>query len=112
MVSAATTTSELPIIEPEYVFGDDTQQLYPFVLGAVGDWDVTASVTPPEGFVADHDELWAWYEEHAQRHADLFGRQPFNPPESAGPDEIVGTNFERKYRREDRPFYAMTLQKK
>ena len=60
MVSAATTTSELPSIEPEYVLGDDTQQLYPFVLGAVGDWDVTASVTPPEGFVGDHDELWAY----------------------------------------------------
>ena len=62
--------------------------------------------------VTDHDELWAWYEEHAARHADLFSRSPFNRPESAGEDEIVGTNFERKYRRESRPFHAMTLEKK
>ncbi len=62
--------------------------------------------------VTDHEELWAWYEEHAQRHAQWFDRRPFERPESAGPGEIVGTNFERKYRREARPFYAMTLQKK
>ncbi|UCC31033.1 MAG: hypothetical protein JSU86_01905 [Phycisphaerales bacterium] len=54
------TGSELLIIEPEYVLWVDTQQLYPFVFETVGDWDVTASITPPEGFVADHDELWAY----------------------------------------------------
>ncbi|HMN95173.1 MAG TPA: tRNA (guanosine(46)-N7)-methyltransferase TrmB [Phycisphaerales bacterium] len=59
--------------------------------------------------VTDHDELWAWYEEHAERHAALFERAPFERPASAGSEEVVGTNFERKYRREGRPFHAMTL---
>jgi tRNA (guanine-N7-)-methyltransferase len=59
--------------------------------------------------VTDHDALWAWYEDHAARHAALFERRPFEPPASAGAGEVVGTNFERKYRREGRPFHAMTL---
>ena len=59
--------------------------------------------------VTDHDELWAWYRDHAARHTHLFEQQPFRPPSSAGSGEVVGTNFERKYRREGRPFHAMTL---
>ncbi|MEE9129094.1 MAG: hypothetical protein V3T84_03680 [Phycisphaerales bacterium] len=51
------TGSELLIIEPEYVLWDETEQLYAFVLESVGDWGVTVSVTPPEGFVADFNEL-------------------------------------------------------
>ncbi len=51
------TGSELLIVEPEYVIWDDVEQPYPFVLDALGDWVVTVSVEPPEGFVADHDEL-------------------------------------------------------
>ena len=51
------TGSELLIIEPEYVLWDDTEQLYPFIFESVGDWGVTTSVTPPEGFVADYPEL-------------------------------------------------------
>ncbi len=51
------TGSELLIIEPEFVVWDDTQQLYPFVFDTVGDWNVSVSVAPPEGFVADQDEL-------------------------------------------------------
>jgi tRNA G46 methylase TrmB len=31
----------------------------------------------------------------------------YNRPGSAGDGEFVGTNFERKYRREGRPFNAM-----
>jgi len=31
----------------------------------------------------------------------------YNAPGSAGDGEFVGTNFERKYRREGRPFYAL-----
>src|SRR4051812_23715704 len=31
----------------------------------------------------------------------------YNRPGAAGEGEFVGTNFERKYRREGRPFYAM-----
>lgn len=69
----------------------------------------------PEGelrLVTDHEMLWAWYEEHADRNSHLFERCPFGPPESAGEGELVGTNFERKYREEGRPFFAMTLKKK
>jgi len=51
------TGSELMIIEPEYIEWDGTQELYPFVFQGVGDWGVTTSVTPPEGFVADHNSL-------------------------------------------------------
>ena len=62
--------------------------------------------------VTDHDELWAWYEDHAGRHGHLFERRPFDRVESAGAGEIVGSNFERKYRTEGRPFHAMTLVRK
>ncbi len=72
-------------------------------------------VLKPEGelhIVTDHDDLWAWYEDHAARHAHLFDRTEFDRPESAGDDEVVGTNFERKFRHEGRPFHAMTLVKR
>lgn len=59
--------------------------------------------------VTDHDALWAWYEDLVGRHAHLFERRSFDRVESAGAGEIVGTNFERKYRTEGRPFHAMTL---
>ncbi len=49
--------SELYIIEPEYVLWDGTEQQYPFVFQSVGEWDVTATVEPPDGFVADYDSL-------------------------------------------------------
>src|SRR5688572_8486566 len=62
--------------------------------------------------VTDHDDLWLWYAEHATRHEALFERRPFASPESAGQGEIVGSNFERKYQREGRPFHAMTLAKR
>ncbi len=53
------TGSELLIIEPEFVVWDGTVQEYPFVFETVGDWGITASVSPPEGFVADYDALSA-----------------------------------------------------
>ena len=49
--------SELLVIEPEYVEWDSEEELYPFVFDSEGDWTVTTSVTPPEGFVADNDTL-------------------------------------------------------
>jgi tRNA (guanine-N7-)-methyltransferase len=61
--------------------------------------------------VTDHDELWAWDVEHAERAGALFTRRAFEKPASAGEGEVVGTNFERKFRREGRPFHAMTLVK-
>ena len=62
--------------------------------------------------VTDHNDLWSWMQEHASRHTDLFERGPFEATVSAGSGEVVGSNFERKYRREDRPFHAMTLVKR
>jgi hypothetical protein len=53
------TGSELLIIEPEYVIWDNTVQPYPFVFETIGDWTVTATVAPPEGFVADYPALTA-----------------------------------------------------
>jgi tRNA (guanine-N7-)-methyltransferase len=69
-------------------------------------------VLAPGGWVhlvTDHDQLWAWYEDHADRHADLFDRRAFEAPASARPGEMVGTNYERKYEPEGRAFRGMTL---
>ena len=65
-------------------------------------------ILQPEGqvrLVTDHDDLWAWYEEHAARSEALFERTEFG----ASGGELVGTNYERKFSREGRPFHAMTL---
>lgn len=62
--------------------------------------------------VTDHAELWAWYEEHAARHADRWERREFARPAHASEGEIVGTNFERKFRAVGRSFQAMTLRSK
>jgi hypothetical protein len=51
------TGSELLIIEPEYVEWDGETELYPFIFESIGDWSVTTSVSPPEGFVADVNSL-------------------------------------------------------
>ncbi len=59
--------------------------------------------------VTDHDNLWKWCEEHFARNTSLFTRKEFSPANSAGDDELVGTNFERKYKQEGRPFHATTL---
>jgi tRNA (guanine-N7-)-methyltransferase len=72
-------------------------------------------VLAPHGelrIVTDHDALWKWDLEHAERHAALFSRGPFTAPPSALPGELVGSNFERKFAREGRPFNAMTLTKR
>ena len=61
--------------------------------------------------VTDHDDYFAWMNDHVDQVADLFARDPFDRPVAAGEGEVVGTNFERKYRREGRPFHAMTLRK-
>lgn len=49
--------SQLLIIEPEFIEWEGTQELYPFVFDSVGDWEVTTSVSPPEGFLADNNAL-------------------------------------------------------
>ncbi len=40
-----------------------------------------------------------------------FERLEFTRPASASEGEVVGTNFERKYKREGRPFYGAVLRK-
>jgi tRNA (guanine-N7-)-methyltransferase len=60
--------------------------------------------------VTDHADYFQWIKDHAAQVADLFTSEPLEErPAGAGPGEIVGTNFERKYQREGRPFYAMLL---
>jgi len=73
--------------------------------------------------VTDHDELWAWDRAHFERwcgagpcpHHDgpipAFTEKPFAKPDSAGEGELVGTNFERKFRQEGRNFHACVLVK-
>jgi len=53
------TGSQLLIIEPVYIEWDGTHELYPFIFESIGDWSVTTSVEPPEGFVADKNSLTA-----------------------------------------------------
>jgi tRNA (guanine-N7-)-methyltransferase len=73
--------------------------------------------------VTDHAEYWQWMEEHFESWTSPGGvphgqtpapwqRLPFNRPSSAGDGEVVGTNFERKYAREGRPFNATILRKR
>lgn len=76
--------------------------------------------------VTDHADYWSWMEEHFARWASPTGdgaaphgrtpapfeRLPFERPSSAGAGEVVGTNFERKYAREGRPFHATILKKR
>jgi tRNA (guanine-N7-)-methyltransferase len=70
--------------------------------------------------VTDHADYWAWMEERFARWCDplregaRFERREWGEsarPGAAGEGEgeIVGTNFERKYRREGRPFFAAVL---
>ena len=78
--------------------------------------------------VTDHADYWVWMQEHFARWTlgatgapggdalgggahPLFEAHSFDPPRSAGEGELVGTNFERKYRLEGRPFNAITLRK-
>jgi len=60
----------------------------------------------------DHAEYFEWMQEHAQQVAHLFDVEPFVSPAAADAGELVGTNFERKYRREGRPFHSLCLVKK
>ncbi len=68
--------------------------------------------------VTDHMDYWAWMEKHFDRWCApdkkgvRFDREPFTKEHHAGKSgELVGSNFERKYRREGRPFNAAVLRK-
>ena len=91
--------------------------------------DVYRALTPGGELrvVTDHDGLWAWDMEHFQRWtaspppddsiaqltggAPAFELRPFDAPESAGESELVGSNFERKFRVEGRSFHAGVLRR-
>jgi tRNA (guanine-N7-)-methyltransferase len=71
-------------------------------------------VLTPDGCVrlaTDHSDYFTWMQEHAAMVPELFEPVPFDSPAAAGEGELVGTNFERKYRREGRPFHAMALRR-
>ena len=71
-------------------------------------------ILEPQGLVriaTDHEDYFAWMREHIARVPELFAQLPFDRPPSAGAGELVGTNFERKYRREGRPFHALILKR-
>ncbi|MCG8509473.1 MAG: tRNA (guanosine(46)-N7)-methyltransferase TrmB [Rhodospirillales bacterium] len=57
----------------------------------------------------DHADYFAWMQQHVERVTDLYERLPFSGAESAGEGELVGTNFERKYREAGREFFSMVL---
>ena len=60
--------------------------------------------------VTDHKGYFEENIEPVVRGSNL-GVIDYNRPGSAGEGEFVGTNFERKYRREGRPFYAIAAVK-
>jgi len=66
--------------------------------------------------VTDHQEYWEENIEPSVRAAAgvgaVFQVVDYNRPGSAGEGEFVGTNFERKYAREGRPFYAIAAVKR
>jgi tRNA (guanine-N7-)-methyltransferase len=63
--------------------------------------------------VTDHKGYWEENIEPTIRGAATFlDVVDYTRPGSAGADEFVGTNFERKYAREGRPFYAIAAVKR
>jgi tRNA (guanine-N7-)-methyltransferase len=61
--------------------------------------------------VTDHQGYWEENIEPTIRNAAGLSVVDYNRPGSAGEGEFVGTNFERKYAREGRPFYAIAAVK-
>jgi tRNA (guanine-N7-)-methyltransferase len=57
--------------------------------------------------VTDHQGYWEENIEPTIRGTEFLTVVDYNRPGSAGEGEFVGTNFERKYVREGRPFYAI-----
>ncbi len=61
--------------------------------------------------VTDHQGYWEENIEPTVRAAEGYKIVDYNRPGSASDGEFVGTNFERKYAREGRPFYAIAAVK-
>ena len=49
--------THLVIVTPDYMDWTDSVEMYPFIMEAEGEWQVTTSITPPEGFVPDVPEI-------------------------------------------------------
>jgi len=62
--------------------------------------------------VTDHQGYFEENIEPVLKSSRVLGVIEYNRPGSAAEGEFVGTNFERKYRREGRPFYALAAVKK
>jgi tRNA (guanine-N7-)-methyltransferase len=76
---------------------------------------LVSRVLVPRGriqIVTDHKGYWEENIEPTIRKAAGFEVVDYNRPGSASEGEFVGTNFERKYQREGRPFYAIAAIKK
>ncbi len=74
--------------------------------------DVVHRITGPGShlrIVTDHADYFQWIREHVARAVDRFEPLPWSPFAADDPMERAGTNFERKYRKEDRPIHAMLL---
>jgi tRNA (guanine-N7-)-methyltransferase len=61
--------------------------------------------------VTDHQAYWEENIEPTIRAAEFLRVVDYARPGSAGAGEFVGTNFERKYAREGRPFFAIAAVK-
>jgi tRNA (guanine-N7-)-methyltransferase len=61
--------------------------------------------------VSDHKGYFEENIEPSLKSSGVLQVVDYNRPGSAGEGEFVGTNFERKYRREGRPFYALAAVK-
>jgi tRNA (guanine-N7-)-methyltransferase len=62
--------------------------------------------------VTDHKEYFEQIEQVVRAAAPALEVVDYSRPGSAGDGEFVGTNFERKYQREGRPFYAIAAVKR
>ncbi len=62
--------------------------------------------------VTDHAQYYEWMTQHIQQVESKFEQLPFHPADGANDGELTGTNFERKYRCEGRPFYSTILCKR
>lgn len=74
--------------------------------------DLAHHVLIPGGrlqIVTDHKDYWDFIEPNVK--GSKLTPVEYSRPGSANEGEFVGTNFERKYRREGRPFYAIAAVK-
>ncbi len=62
--------------------------------------------------VTDHDDYHDWILAAITRVVDLFEALPWHNAEGAEGDELVGTNYERKFRRRSKDFHAVALRRR